>query len=122
MFASFSYRRLAGTNGSSRFLALLYGLGKRVLSLKMGLIYLSLLALSLAPLSALPSYFYHLLSFVPVVGKLIYPSLLAALIVIKTTTIYELVHGLRKWRLPEVWLLTFAVMFRFCPSSSKKHA
>ncbi|MGT2935292.1 energy-coupling factor transporter transmembrane component T [Streptococcus castoreus] len=95
--------------------AILYTLGKPHLSLGVGLAYLVMVGLSLAPLIALPPYFYRLLTFVLVAGKLIYPSFLAALIVIKTTTVYELVHGLRKWHIPEVWLLTFAVMFRFLP-------
>ncbi|HFL5474091.1 TPA: energy-coupling factor transporter transmembrane component T, partial [Streptococcus pyogenes] len=53
--------------------------------------------------------------FVSIAGRLVFPSLLAGLITIKTTTIYELVHGLRKWHFPEVWLLTLAVMCRFIP-------
>lgn len=97
-------------------LMLLYALGKKGLTFKLALIYLCLVGLSFVPLAVLPTYFYRLLSFVPVAGKLIYPSLLAALIAIKTSTIYELVHGLRKWHVPEVWLLTFAVMFRFLPT------
>lgn len=44
------------------------------------------------------------------------PSILAGSLLLTTSTAYDLVHGLRKWRLPESVLLTFAVMLRFIPA------
>lgn len=43
------------------------------------------------------------------------PSFMAGGLLLSTTTSYDLVHGLRKWRLPESLLLTLAVCLRFLP-------
>ncbi len=45
-----------------------------------------------------------------------WPPLLAGHLLLMTTSGYELIHGLRKWHLPEVFLLTLGVMFRFLPA------
>ncbi|MGT2743784.1 energy-coupling factor transporter transmembrane component T family protein [Streptococcus phocae subsp. phocae] len=96
-------------------LVLLYTLGRHRLALYIGLSYLIVTSLAFLPDQLLPAYAYRLVSFAVAASQLVYPSLLAALIVVKTTTVYELVHGLRKWHFPEVCLLTFAVMLRFLP-------
>ncbi|HEL0613131.1 TPA: energy-coupling factor transporter transmembrane protein EcfT [Streptococcus equi subsp. zooepidemicus] len=96
-------------------LGILFWLGQGRLAIGMTLLYALLLALSVLPLHVLPAYLFRLLSFAAVAGQLLYPSVLAALIFVKTTTAYELVHGLRKWHVPEACLLTLAVMLRFLP-------
>ncbi|HEL0664607.1 TPA: energy-coupling factor transporter transmembrane protein EcfT [Streptococcus equi subsp. zooepidemicus] len=97
-------------------LGILFWLGQGRLAIGMTLLYALLLGLPVLPLhSSLPAYLFRLLSFAAVAGQLLYPSVLAALIFVKTTTAYELVHGLRKWHVPEVCLLTLAVMLRFLP-------
>lgn len=96
-------------------LGILFWLGQGRLAIGMTLLYALLLGLSVLSLHVLPVYLFRLLSFAAVAGQLLYPSVLAALIFVKTTTAYELVHGLRKWHVPEVCLLTLAVMLRFLP-------
>ncbi|EHI70750.1 energy-coupling factor transporter transmembrane component T [Streptococcus ictaluri] len=98
------------------FLGILAALRKYQLALILAASYLALVLLSLLGLDRMPYHAFRLVAFAALAGQLIFPSLVAALILIKTTTVYELVHGLRKWRLPEVILLTFAVMIRFLPS------
>ncbi len=63
-------------------------------------------------LSFLPGWLTHLL----VVLTHIWLPLLAGHLLLVTTTSYELIHGLRKWHLPGVFLLTLGVMFRFLPA------
>ncbi len=63
-------------------------------------------------LSFLPGWLTHLL----VVLTHIWLPLLAGHLLLVTTTGYELIHGLRKWHLPGVFLLTLGVMFRFLPA------
>lgn len=96
-------------------LGILFWLGQGRLAIGMTLLYALLLALSVLPLHVLPVDLFRLLSFAAVAGQLLYPSVLATLIFVKTTSAYELVHGLRKWHVPEVCLLTLAVMLRFLP-------
>lgn len=98
------------------FLGILALLGQVRLTMLLGILYLSLLLLSLINIDAMFFQGVRFLAFFAIAGKLLFPSLIAALILIKTTTVYELVHGLRKWKLPEVVLLTFAVMIRFLPT------
>ncbi|HEL0660804.1 energy-coupling factor transporter transmembrane protein EcfT [Streptococcus equi subsp. zooepidemicus] len=104
-----------GTMIISVLLGILFWLGQGRLAIGMTLLYALLLALSVLPLHVLPVYLFRLLSFAAVAGQLLYPSVLAALIFVKTTSAYELVNGLRKWHVPEVCLLTLAVMLRFLP-------
>lgn len=66
----------------------------------------------LSYLTILPAWLAHVL----VVLTYTWPPLLAGHFLLMTTSSYELVHGLRKWRLPEVFLLTLGVMFRFLPA------
>ncbi|HEL2401168.1 TPA: energy-coupling factor transporter transmembrane protein EcfT [Streptococcus suis] len=66
----------------------------------------------LSYISFLPAWLAHVL----VVLTYTWPPLLAGHFLLMTTSSYELVHGLRKWRLPEVFLLTLGVMFRFLPA------
>ncbi|HFI0578092.1 TPA: energy-coupling factor transporter transmembrane component T [Streptococcus suis] len=66
----------------------------------------------LSYLSFLPSWLTHFL----VVLTYTWPPLLAGHFLLVTTSGYELIHGLRKWRLPETFLLTLGVMFRFLPA------
>ena len=49
-------------------------------------------------------------------GRFMLPSFMAASLLLSTSTAYDLVHGLRKWHLPEGLLLTLAVMMRFLPA------
>lgn len=49
-------------------------------------------------------------------GRLMLPSILAGSLLLTTSTAYGLIHGLRKWHLPENLLLTLAVMLRFLPA------
>lgn len=46
----------------------------------------------------------------------IWPSVVAGHFLLMTTSSYELIHGLRKWGIPEAFLITLAVMFRFLPA------
>ncbi|HFH9836949.1 TPA: energy-coupling factor transporter transmembrane component T [Streptococcus suis] len=62
--------------------------------------------------SILPAWLTHLF----VVMGYIWPPLLAGHLLLMTTGSYELIHGLRKWHLPETFLLTLGVMFRFLPA------
>ena len=48
--------------------------------------------------------------------RLMMPAILAGTLLLTTSTAYELIHGLRKWHLPESLLLTFALMLRFLPT------
>ncbi|HFI0265350.1 TPA: energy-coupling factor transporter transmembrane component T [Streptococcus suis] len=66
----------------------------------------------LSYISFLPAWLAHVL----VVLTYTWPPLLAGHFLLMTTSSYELVHGLRKWRLPETFLLTLGVMFRFLPA------
>ncbi|MGT2716544.1 energy-coupling factor transporter transmembrane component T family protein [Streptococcus respiraculi] len=50
----------------------------------------------------------------------IWVPLMAGHFLLMTTSAYELIHGLRKWRLPETFLLTLGVMFRFLPMIKKE--
>ncbi|MBM7315039.1 energy-coupling factor transporter transmembrane protein EcfT [Streptococcus suis] len=70
------------------------------------------LFLSLSYWTVLPGLLLHLL----VLMTYIWPPLLAGHLLLMTTSSYELIHGLRKWRLPETFLLTLGVMFRFLPA------
>lgn len=63
----------------------------------------------------LPAWLAHLL----IVLTYIWPPLLAGHFLLLTTTSYQLIHGLRKWHLPEAFLLTLGVMFRFLPAIKK---
>ncbi|HEM5151873.1 TPA: energy-coupling factor transporter transmembrane protein EcfT, partial [Streptococcus suis] len=60
----------------------------------------------------LPAWLTHLL----LVLTYAWSPLLAGHLLLMTTSGYELIHGLRKWHLPEVFLLTLGVMFRFLPA------
>ncbi|KHD46334.1 energy-coupling factor transporter transmembrane component T family protein [Streptococcus hongkongensis] len=97
------------------FILILYLLGKKLLAKHYFLAFLFLLALDKLPLEVLPNYLFHLLSLILVLAKFLLPTCLAATILLRTSSVYELVHGLRKWHFPEVLLLTFAVMMRFLP-------
>lgn len=66
----------------------------------------------LSYLTFLPAWLAHIL----VVLTYTWPPLLAGHFLLMTTSSYELIHGLRKWRLPEAFLLTLGVMFRFLPA------
>lgn len=50
----------------------------------------------------------------------IWVPLMAGHFLLLTTSAYELIHGLRKWHLPESFLLTLGVMFRFIPLIKKE--
>lgn len=50
----------------------------------------------------------------------IWVPLMAGHFLLLTTSAYELIHGLRKWHLPESFLLTLGVMFRFVPLIKKE--
>lgn len=45
-----------------------------------------------------------------------WPSLLAGHFLLVTTSSYEVIHGLRRWRLPEAFLISLGVMVRFLPA------
>ncbi|HEM3576670.1 TPA: energy-coupling factor transporter transmembrane protein EcfT [Streptococcus suis] len=66
----------------------------------------------LSYLSFFPAWLTHIL----IVLTYTWPPLLAGHFLLVTTSGYELIHGLRKWRLPETFLLTLGVMFRFLPA------
>ncbi|MTB65054.1 energy-coupling factor transporter transmembrane protein EcfT [Streptococcus sp. zg-86] len=50
----------------------------------------------------------------------IWVPLMAGHFLLLTTSAYELIHGLRKWHVPESFLLTLGVMFRFLPLIKKE--
>ena len=66
----------------------------------------------LSYMSFFPTWLTHLL----LVLTYTWSPLLAGHFLLMTTSGYELIHGLRKWRLPESFLLTLGVMFRFLPA------
>ncbi|MGT2933841.1 energy-coupling factor transporter transmembrane component T family protein [Streptococcus catagoni] len=99
----------------SVFIVVLYLLGKRKSALNYALAFVLLSIIAELPLEFLPDYLFRVLSLLIVAAKLFLPTCLAATILLRTTSVYELVHGLRKWHFPEMLLLTFAVMMRFLP-------
>ncbi|MGT2799768.1 energy-coupling factor transporter transmembrane component T [Streptococcus marmotae] len=50
----------------------------------------------------------------------IWVPLMAGHFLLLTTSAYELIHGLRKWHVPESFLLTLGVLFRFLPLIKKE--
>ncbi len=114
IFASFTYgMRLAILENA--VLVLGFGLlfwfsRKKKMAVISPLAYAGFWLLSYLPF--LPAWLAHFL----VVLTYIWPPLLAGHFLLMTTTGYELIHGLRKWYLPEVFLLTLGVMFRFLPA------
>lgn len=82
--------------------------------IKMGWLSLACFGLwqGLPHLSFLPGWLDHLL----MMQYYLWPSILAGHFLLLTTSSYELVHGLRKWHLPEYFLITLAVMYRFLPA------
>lgn len=71
--------------------------------------YAGVYALSL--LDSLPSWLSHFL----LVLHYVWAPLMAGHFLLLTTTSYELIHGLRSCFLPEPFLLTLGVLFRFLP-------
>lgn len=114
VFASFAYgMRLTILENAVLVLgmSLLFWLSGKQKMAVIGVLVFTLLSL-VSYLSFLPGWLTHLL----VVLTYIWLPLLAGHLLLMTTTGYELIHGLRKWHLPEVFLLTLGVMFRFLPA------
>lgn len=114
IFASFTYSMrltiLVNTLLVLGFSLLFWFSGKKKIAVISPITYIGLWNLSYLPF--LPAWLAHLL----VVLTYIWPPLLAGHLLLMTTSSYELIHGLRKWHLPEVFLLTLGVMFRFLPT------
>lgn len=56
------------------------------------------------------------LSMLSIGGRLMLPCSMVAAYLLHTTSVHAFVHGLRKWHVPEKFLLTLAVMMRFLPT------
>lgn len=56
------------------------------------------------------------LSMLAIGGRIMLPCFMAGSYLLTTSSVNEMLHGLRKWHLPEAVLLTFAVMMRFLPT------
>lgn len=114
VFASFTYgMRLTILENAVLILgiSLLFWFSGKETMARVGLLAYGVFCL-LSYLPFLPAWLAHLL----VVVTYIWPSLLAGHLLLMTTSGYELIHGLRKWHLPEIFLLTLGVMFRFLPA------
>ena len=114
VFTSFTYgMRLNGLENAVLVLGLsllFWFSGRSKAALVSVLVYGVFLGLSYW--SILPAWLTHLF----VLMGYVWPPLLAGHLLLMTTSSYELIHGLRKWRLPESFLLTLGVMFRFLPA------
>lgn len=114
MFTSLTYgMRLSGLENAVLVcgLSLLFWFSGKPKMALVGLLGYGLF-LGLSYWTVLPGLLLHLL----VLMTYIWPPLLAGHLLLMTTSSYELIHGLRKWRLPEAFLLTLGVMFRFLPA------
>lgn len=56
------------------------------------------------------------LSMLAIGGRLMLPCFTAGAYILHTTSAHALIHGLRRWHVPEQLLLTLAVMLRFLPT------
>ena len=90
--------------------------GKKKMSLYYLSIYLLLLAVDTFLLDLLPSLPIRMLTTIATAGRFMLPSIMAGSLLLTTSNAYDLIHGLRKWYLPESLLLTLAVMLRFLPA------
>lgn len=97
------------------FILVLFLLGEKRAAKYYVLVYLLIIVLDNLSLDILPAYLFHLLSLFIILAKFTFPTCIAATIVLRTSSVYELIHGLRKWHFPEMILLTLAVMMRFLP-------
>lgn len=57
-----------------------------------------------------------LLSLFAIGGRFMLPCFTAGAYILHTTSAHALIHGLRRWHVPEQLLLTLAVMLRFLPT------
>ncbi|MEW4354471.1 energy-coupling factor transporter transmembrane component T [Streptococcus pneumoniae] len=96
------------------FLFLLYLAGKGRIAMIYGLHFLVFLLL-LAYGGGLEKIGLGSLLLVATAARLMLPALMAGSLLIQTTSAYELIHGLQKWKVPEVILITLSVMLRFFP-------
>lgn len=98
-------------------LAVIIAFAARVkMSLSYVSIYLLLLAVDTFLLDWLPYLPIRMLTAFATAGRFMLPSLMAGSLLLTTSSAYDLIHGLRKWRLPESLLLTLAVLLRFLPA------
>lgn len=92
---------------------------------KAGLIYLGIFltmyAIETFGMDYLTGKWLSFLSVLVIGGRIMLPTFMAGAYLMSTTSISELMHGLRKWRVPEAVLLTFAVMMRFLPTIKESY-
>lgn len=62
------------------------------------------------------------LSMLAIGGRLMLPCFMAGSYLLSTSSVSAMLHALRKWRVPEPVLLTFAVMMRFLPTIKEEYA
>lgn len=101
---------------------LLFLLAKKI---KKAIIYLSMFIV----LYIIDQYFFHFftdnassfLSVLAIGGRLMLLTFMAGSYLISTTSTHQFIVGLRKWRISEKLLLTFAVMMRFFPTIKRNY-
>lgn len=83
------------------------------------LVFVVLMLLSMYVLERVTGHFGAMLSMLVIGGRLMLPCIMSGSYLLSTSTLNQVIHGLRKWRIPEKVVLTFAVMFRFLPVIKK---
>ncbi|KXT84810.1 energy-coupling factor transporter transmembrane component T [Streptococcus panodentis] len=95
---------------------IIYLVGRRKMALHFLVIFALFWLIDAALLHLPAGQSFHVLTTFAAAGRFMLPSIMAGALLLVSSTAYELVHGLRKWRLPESLLLTLAVMMRFLPA------
>lgn len=102
------------------FVALLLGLfwwsGYAKKALRFGSIFVALSIADYWLLDGLTGHNASFVSMLAVGGRLMFPCFMAGNYLLSTTPVIELMHLLRRWRLPETVVLAFAGMMRFLPT------
>lgn len=97
-------------------LILLFLAGRRRMAVLSLIFFLLCLLLDTAFLDLIRSSWFQMPATLVRASRLMFPAILAGSLLLTTSTPYQLMHGLRKWRVPESLLLTLAVMLRFLPT------
>lgn len=97
-------------------LMLLFLAGRLRMAVLSLIFFLLCLLLDMAFLDLIRSSWFQMPATLIRASRLMFPAILAGSLLLTTSTPYQLMHGLRKWRIPESLLLTLAVMLRFLPT------
>ncbi|MDL2288175.1 energy-coupling factor transporter transmembrane protein EcfT [Oscillospiraceae bacterium OttesenSCG-928-F05] len=104
----------------STAVVLLLGSGQWRSSAKLATVYTAMLLLDLlvAPLlaSGLSTLFYTVVR----LARMMLPTMTAALLLIRTTTVSEFIAAFHKMHLPDTFIIPVSVMFRFIPTVSEE--